>query len=195
MATDTLQNEPAAATSWDEAFAAFVQADRECDAVLERLRPVEAEFMAEREKIPHKVFRPDPYTGRYQPVSTRDMNFVAEARYLVRQVAEGRARLDPIPSLQEHFRLCQKVAAADGARQAEIEKIDARLGYSALEKEYDEALDRRIDARDVLIAMPAPNSKALLWKLEWLFFEDSIWDESFTAQTIGDARRMLGGNA
>lgn len=180
-----------ARASWDAAMAVFLEAERESNALSEELDHAHRAFLERCEKVPHVTLASDPYTGRYLPVSTADARAVAEARRLVRDVAEGRCRLGPILELQKHYELFRQLAAAADERQALIGAIDAETGYSKAEQEHDSAVDKMCEARDALIAMPAPDGEALLWKLDWLFFTDHVWNEDFVAPAIADARRML----
>ena len=75
---------------------------------------------------------------------------------------------------------------------AEIEALNARLGYTEINDAHDAAVDRVSDERDVLIKMPAPDGEALLWKLDWLLFSDNPWEDHLTDQAHADARRYLG---
>jgi hypothetical protein len=64
---------------------------------------------------------------------------------------------------------------------------DARKG--------DELATAQAEAERYLMAMPAPDRTALLWKLELLLKGDGesieIWDLNFVAQTVADMRRLL----
>lgn len=76
------------------------------------LDEVYARFAAEEQNIPHVTLRPGPYSGKTTPVSTADERFVERARRLVNDVAAGKCSLDAIPSLEQHFQLCNDLAAA-----------------------------------------------------------------------------------
>jgi hypothetical protein len=178
---------------WDAAMARFRIADREADEAGARFNGVEEKFFELLQKIPHVTIGPDLYTGRTQPVSTEDAQMVREARTLVRQLAEGRRWHEPgIPGLEEHTQFCRNLAAAADKRDAQIEALDAELGYSKANDAHDAAIEKMCAARDRLIEMPAPDGEALLWKLDWLFFSDHCWtEEGYVDQTVADTRRML----
>lgn len=62
-------------------------------------------------------------------------------------------------------------------------------------KKGDELAGIQYAAEEELIAMPAPDRAALLWKLEYLLKGDGNgidpWTMSFVAQTVADCRRLL----
>ncbi len=62
-------------------------------------------------------------------------------------------------------------------------------------KKGDELAGIQYDAEKELIAMPAPDRPALLWKLEYLLRGDGdsvdCWSLDFVAQTLADCRRLL----
>lgn len=178
-------------SDWDRAMARFRAAERECQAIGRKDEEVQRAYFERAKAVPHVTLRPDPYTGRHNSVSTADERFALEARSLVRDVDAGKCHLDALPDLQEHLRLCREMVGAADRRQAELDAIDVELGRTASEKAYDAAVDRMGEARDALIAIPAPDGEALLWKLEWLFFSDHLWDEEFAAPAIADAKRIL----
>lgn len=179
--------------AWDAAMARFRIAENESAEIGERRDLIEARFYSDREKIPHITVGPDYFTGRTQPVSTEDISMVASARCIVRELAEGRrVHVPGLPGLAEHNQFCRELAAAAGRRDALIKALDEELGYSKAEAEADAAVDRCCAARDVLLAMPAPDGAALLWKLDWLFFSDHLWADGYIDQTVADARTMFG---
>jgi hypothetical protein len=185
---------PADRENWDRAMAAFKRAENAWEASSSRIDAIEETFFELRKNIPHTTVGPDFYTGRTQPVSTEDISMVAQARRLVKDLSEGRRWHEPgIPGLEEHTQFCRALAAAEDKRDAQIEALDAELGYSKANDAHDTALDKMVEARDRLIEMPAPDGEALLWKLDWLLFSDgAIWQKEYVAQTAKDACRMLG---
>ena len=66
--------------------------------------------------------------------------------------------------------------------------------------DVDQAIEALVDHRDdlcsALMAMPAPNGPALLWKLERVIQPDSedkpCWSDWYISQTVADYRRLLG---
>ena len=63
-------------------------------------------------------------------------------------------------------------------------------------KKGDELAGIQYEAEKELIALPAPDRPALLWKLEYLLRGDGdsvdCWSVDFVAQTLADCRRLLG---
>lgn len=179
-------------SAWDAAMAKFLAAEKEHDATSSRLTAIEEAFYEAREKVPHVALRPDPYSGRLDPVTTADTFNVKYARRMVSQLAEGKRHHDlDVPGLDEHTQLMHELASAADDRDSKIKAIDEELGRSKMEAEYDAANDRMCDARSALIQMPAPDGEALLWKLRWLYFDDGTYDEAHIAQTVRDAHRII----
>lgn len=62
-------------------------------------------------------------------------------------------------------------------------------------KKGDELAGIQYEAEKELIALPAPDRTALLWKLEYLLKGDGdsveCWSLDFVAQTVADCRRLL----
>lgn len=184
--------------SWDEAMTAYEQAHAEAEA----FTPIWNE-LCEKERegilaIPHATFRPDPHAGRSDPVSTADDSYVKDARRLVREVATGKCRLETetYPSLKEHFELCKEVAAAADERDAKIEALLVSLGMDEAEAKMEALGERQYETEWALLEMPAPDSAALLWKLEKLMLlEDGScppWGGRAIGPALNDARRLLG---
>ncbi|MDP9412805.1 MAG: hypothetical protein M3Q08_01665 [Pseudomonadota bacterium] len=187
---------PAERSAWDRAFAAYKAAsaeDQAFNAVFDRLY---ARCKAAEEAIPHNVLRPDPYTGQATPVSTADRMFVQHARSWVEKITAGTMKLDPLSSLQEHYQLCQEVAAAADERDAKVEAVRARFGMDDAEEKWEALGQRAYEAEWALMEIPAPDAPALLFKLEKLLEVErdgstAPWAERAVRQTIADARRLL----
>lgn len=190
-------------TEWDQTFAAMIRAGEAKDRAAEEWNRLYAQFEAARDAVPHATFRPDPHTGRTEPVSTADQLFVRAARRLVADVRAGRCYLetDRYTSLRDHWQLCQEVAAAADAREAEIAAISQRLGFTAIDERYEALVSAFADLESALMAMPSPHTEALLWKLELLLEGDGPQGETagfggaFVAQTKADMRRLLSAEA
>ena len=63
----------------------------------------------------------------------------------------------------------------------------------AIEAEGERLTEVRISAEDVLIAAPAPDMSAVIWKIEyarkrWVDFDD--WPETWWGNVINDLRRL-----
>lgn len=84
--------------------------------------------------------------------------------------------------------------AIDGVRayRGQLDRANRLSNYDSLNDQYDAALEDACDAKDGLMAMPAPDMAALSWKLEVGFFEDAIGGERFIPAVRADARRLLG---
>lgn len=186
--------------AWDRAYLAYEKAQAEYLAFETAFNPLFERYLKERDTIPHLTFRPDPHSGFYRSVTTADVPFVRRARNLVRDVAAGKCRLDPDPSLQAHFQLCQEVTAAADERDAKIAAIRDRLNIDEM-NDKSEILSKRLNEADAaLMATPAPDHAALLFKLEKLLEVEAdgstaCWGEGYMAQTMIDARRLLSGEA
>jgi hypothetical protein len=81
-----------------------------------------------------------------------------------------------------------------------MDEAASRLsGFAQLNHTIDEWGDRVAEAAERVLEMPAPDSQALLWKLEYLFGSEldggacstSCWSAEFFAQTMTDIRRLL----
>ena len=81
-----------------------------------------------------------------------------------------------------------------------MDEAAARLsGFAQLNHTIDDWGDRVAEAAEAVLAMPAPDREALLWKLEYLFGRDldkgacstDCWSAEFFAQTMADIRRLL----
>ncbi|MGN6622101.1 MAG: hypothetical protein ACTHKR_13700, partial [Sphingomonas sp.] len=86
------------------------------------------------------------------------------------------------------------------AKHAEVGHLaDANPDDSDLDKVADAACDAEVDAMSALMAIPAPNGKALLFKLNKIIASEEStgstpsWSWAFVQQTVADMRRLLGG--
>ena len=85
-------------------------------------------------------------------------------------------------------------AAFDSVREFRRLEMEAgeRTGYRAYDEKHEAISDRHYNALTALVEMPAPDSEALLWKINHLFTEANVdWSEEYTAQFFTDARRLL----
>jgi len=75
------------------------------------------------------------------------------------------------------------------------EEATRRLGYDLILEQSDAACDAYSAAEGALIAMPAPDNAALLWKLEKIIDDcdgtTSPWSVEYVAPVLADARRLL----
>ena len=67
-------------SEWNAAFNAYNAVKAEDDAFNVVFSDLHDRWTAATEAVPHQTFRPDVYSGRFQPVSTADRIFVADAR-------------------------------------------------------------------------------------------------------------------
>lgn len=185
-------------TAWNLAMAAYNAAKAEDDAYNPVFRELHDRWTETTEAVPHVTLRPDPYTGRFEPVSTADRFFVADARRIVKELAEGKRRHDPLPDLTEHTALLHEVAAAADKRDTEIEAISASMGYDQAETKWDALSSKVVDAEGVLMATPAPDVAALRWKLDHLTTDPrehdgamAAWSVHFVRQTLADIALLL----
>lgn len=178
--------------AWNAAMADLQSARAASDAFDGELDAIETAHRAAVQEVPHVPVRPDPYSGRLSPVTTADEHFVQRARRLVKDVDEGRCRLDPLPHLQEHLQLCRELVAAADERAATLRSIDDRFGWSKAHEHYEALTARICECEATLLAMPAPDGEALMWKVENLYTPgDGLWEASYEAQTHADLRRFL----
>lgn len=104
-------------------------------------------------------------------------------------------RFDNAPELQAHYRVCQNVAEAANARDAQFQSIRQTMGIDELEEAGEALGDRGFEARWALMRIPAPDREALLCKLEYLLDPDGAgggWTEEALSQPVADMRRLLG---
>lgn len=190
----TAQAAPTDRTAWDRAFAAFELATFEDEAFGRVYNDVEARYFAALAAIPHTALRPDPYSGRFIPVTTADEQFVKRARRLVEDVRAGRCYLETerYPDLGEHYRLCRETKVAADKRDRKVRQLNARLGMDEVEAMSEALGQRAYEAKWALMELPAPDGAALLWKLGVLLDADSIaWEEKAVSPAMADARRLL----
>lgn len=188
-------------TAWDRAFKVMQKAQAAYEADFRYYLPMHDRCNRATEAVPHVTLRPDPYSGRLQPVTTADTGFVHESRRMVKEVAEGRRWLETekYASLKQHFELCKDVAAAADARDAEIRRIQEGYGYWPATERNEALCSAMCDAEDALIEMPAPDNEALLWKLDHLFGPDArsadgnsaSWARDYIDVVVADARPLL----
>ena len=73
------------------------------------------------------------------------------------------------------------------AYQARYEEAEKRHNVDALKRECEDYRDTYNNARDELMAIPAPDTEALLIKMEMM-----SWSSKYEEGTLEDARRLLG---
>lgn len=179
---------------WNIAFNRYQEARQKCEAYDAVYDPLSKRLQVAEDAVPHIVLRPDPYSGRKSPVSTADTEFVRRARWTVANIEAGKCRFDDLPGLQQHLQLCRDMADAADRRDAELERISEKLGYTFAANRMDELADSYCDARVGLMNTPAPDLAALRWKLDQFRDDDGdlvAWTADIAAQTFDDIARLL----
>lgn len=190
---------PADRSAWDRAFAAYEKAKAEDEAYDAIFNPVYDQWKAEVEAIPHRTFGPDLYIGR-ATISTEDRVQIATVRKRVEDADNGKITCAPGHAMEKHLELCREIVAFDDARQAQVKAIEDRLNWQELNDKWEAVGQAAYEAECEVLDTPAPDLPALLFKLEKLLHADedgstSPWCEQKVAQTMADARRLLGGEA
>ena len=183
-------------TAWSAAFASYQSVMAENAVFSPRHADLWQKCKSACERVPHVTFRPDPYSGATQPVTTADDWFVRSARLAVVEVDNGKRHLDPIPALQKHFTLQREVAQAADERDAAIQCIRDSFGMDAADQESDDLGDRLCEVSQALMNVPAPDLAGLRLKLDHLLVEEGsdstpCWSMDFARQTIADIARLL----
>ncbi|HEX8382874.1 MAG TPA: hypothetical protein VF592_05800 [Sphingomonas sp.] len=91
---------------------------------------------------------------------------------------------------------CLRVLAAAEQRDAEDQRLRERFRYDEYAERSEELGEVSSDLMWELMALPAPDTAALAWKLERLLDDGGsgttpAWDASFALPTIADMRRLL----
>lgn len=180
-AAHTAERPPASREEWDKAMADFERAKAWSEAYETTFWTVENAFKAEADQVPHTTVE---IYGR--TVSTAQWDEVGMAR------SNGQSLRYVEKCAYADVKARQELVDAADARDATIAEIDQRLGRSAVNERMD-ALSYAIGAtEEVLLNMPAPDSEALLWKVNRLYPQgEGTWAASFEAQTQADLRRFL----
>ncbi len=171
MATDTLQNDSALATPWNEAFARFRELMAAFDKALDRHS--KAENAAD--DCPREARFFDTY-GLGMGMSRRRV--IDALRWY------GDRTGDRIND--------QEVADEFEAYQARSKDAAKRHNVDERQERIEELQEPWGAARDAIMAIPAPNTGALLVKLD-IAFGSLFTDHAEIA--MADARRLLGGRA
>lgn len=149
---------------------------------------------AECAAIPHTTIPGTGYCGK-RSYSTADS---AEVRITQREIADldaGRMRLDDLPGLRGHYDMKRRFVAAVEDRERKIQSIRDRYDIDRLDARAEELGQQVADAREELMNIPAPDLRALRWKLEQLRDEDgdvAAWTASYVEQCFADIARLMG---
>lgn len=157
---------------WDVAMAALKEAERKSAALEGRVDAINAAYRKELSAIP-------------QVASEWD---IRHARGAYRQVSY----LEDLGDNYDRYRGYHALIQADGARKAKVAALDQRLGWTAINDRYEAISEEICAAQAVLLAMPAPDGEALMWKVQQLYTPgDGIWEADYEQQTHADLRRFL----
>ncbi|HZG10168.1 MAG TPA: hypothetical protein VEZ70_14425 [Allosphingosinicella sp.] len=178
--------------AWNRAFAAYERAKAEDAAFYRAYKELDARCEGEINKLPHITFGPDPFYGP-EIITTESRFYVAAARRMVKDLAAGKRSHDPHPNLMAHEEFGRRVVAAADERDAKVKAIRDRFGMGAAEDKWERLSNATYDAQWALMAVPAPDGEALLWKLNILMGDDAVtWDsEKVVDPFMADARRLL----
>ena len=182
--------------AWDRALAgyrraeeAFAERDKAFCAACDRYQEAKPSLgMIEWRRVGFHAYR-NEQSARTFDIEADWQDFLSQenrtwwARDPERTKAEYRAALD---TFTEWRRL------DDEAKEA--------TGFNRTAAALDEAIDERSEADFALMDTPAPHGPALLFKLEKLLEVDGDgscagWGGRYIAQTMADARRLLGAEA
>ncbi|MBT2133968.1 hypothetical protein KK137_06440 [Croceibacterium sp. LX-88] len=133
--------------------------------------------------------------GIHSPLNKDDWGGLM-ASYLAAKKAEDGYDVEVWTPAYEREKKFVKVWGGD--RRQLFEEHPEEFVPSEVDDEMERLQDVRCDLEDALVAMPAPDGEALLWKLDHLLADRngdgcvSAWSLEFVAQTVADCRRILG---
>ncbi len=172
MATDTLQNDSALATPWDEAFARFRELNAAFDKAIDRHSKAEG---AAGDDCP----REDRFFDTYGLGMGMSRRRVIDALRWYGDRTGNR--------INEH-----EAADEFEAYQVRSQEASKRHNVDELQERIEELQEPWGAARDAIMAIPAPDTDGLLVKLDLAFGSLCIADAE---NAMADARRLLGGRA
>lgn len=154
--------------------------------------PAVLAYHREADRVSHTACGPDPYSGRLTPVTTADTTAVRDARRLVHDVASGKCWLETetYPSLGEHFVFCQRLAAAADRRDAQLKRLQERLGLPELQRRCDRLATVRGDAFRAIVAAVPANAADMVAKLELVDACGAHEDSDVWAAILRDGRAL-----
>jgi hypothetical protein len=173
------------------------------NALLRELKTVEAQLEVSRKRwdaaeARYEAMRPDRDTSidfktlgflytLDRNATARTLNLEEDWREFLK--AEGKLWWVPNP---EAITAKHRAALDSIQRFRDLEKeADQRSGFEEANDVFDALVERQCELHSLLVKMPAPDTEALLWKIEHLFSEAESWEPEYTAQTFSDARRLL----
>jgi hypothetical protein len=177
------KDRPVSRAAWDKAMGDLQRAKAASDAYDAPFWRIDEAYRAAIAKVPHATVEGGGY-GR--PLTTADRDVVVYARNSCKSLRYVETCAYADAKARQEF-----VDLAD-ARDAQIELIDRRVGWTAANEHYEALTDVIVAAEEVLLSMPAPDGEALLWKVNRLYPEgEGIWEAGYESQTQADLRRLL----
>jgi hypothetical protein len=180
-------------SAWDRAMIRWVRAKRIADDVV---AAYDRAWMAVEAEAP----QPEPFAHHF--TASEHHRALLYSVDLEERLARYR-RIAPVSvfpaeaaqrSIQEAQQIVERIKAFREARRIANDRHD----HTRLEEAYESAIDELGDAESALMEAPAPDTTALLWKLERLWGEDVERGESggsycheWMAALMADARRLL----
>ena len=192
---------PTDRTTWDEAFAAYERAKSEDAAFNQVFDVLHERRTAEVDAIPVLPLPADEYVrraaGETEGASDRSY-WVKRARADVEEWDSGKVHTEECirEDYERHIAACRAVIAIDDEYRAAVKEIDRRLVYDDAEEKWEALGEAVYEAAWALMAVPAPDGPALLWKLDYLMEvrpDGSIsnYSAESSGQTVADMRRLL----
>ncbi|MFP5328861.1 MAG: hypothetical protein ACLGHC_01820 [Alphaproteobacteria bacterium] len=192
MTTDNLTTaRPTSSTDWAEAVHNFERGEAAYDRSAAEYEAACAEY--ERRFPDEKEAQFEPYGLKWNAGQDRERLIAdAELRIIFRN-HKDRERLAPeeLGAVREEAaRAVAEFLAWSSERRAAYEQI-----VGDAERKHDAAVDKRHGTREALLACPAPDAEAILFKLELLaadMAEADTDDAERVAAIRDDAKRLFG---
>lgn len=184
---------PVDRSAWDRALAEYEAAHAAHRAYAPTYDRAHEAWASGRQAIQEAMdalpWREFPYENRGHVARVMDVE-QRWARFLA-----GEGKTWSAPPAQARQRKARYRAALDAVlefRRKEAE-LEARSGLAEAEPRSMELFERLGAASGALLRLPAPDSTALLWKMEylWLGDEESSWSAEVISIVLADARRLL----
>jgi hypothetical protein len=169
--------------AWDRAMVNYERAVAASDAYDAEYEHIAAAHLSAVEAVPHVTM---PSVARGRTVTTADRHDVLMARSSCRSLRYVEA------CAYDDLKADQAFVDAADKRDAVIAGIDRRFDWDAVNERYDALSSAIGDTETVLLAMPAPDGEALLWKVNRLYTPgEAGWAEGVEDQTHADLHRLL----
>lgn len=181
-------------SEWEAAMAAFERVQEDERVFNPLYLQSWNQCRSECDGLPYTTFEPEPGMSYLGAASTENAHFVRHARREVEGLNTGRVRYDPLPDLIAREKKLRHVVRDADEREAAVQAIRDRHRMDDMDDQSEALTDRYVDARDVLMDMPAPDLAALRWKLEQLTDPDGSlagWSAEFVRQTFADVASLL----